>query len=84
MHNVVRSLLDFAPLGNKRAAVASTIATTLVVSELARRILNPVPKQILPSPRASILPKLSKKEQEELPYPPDVFPGARDVASPVS
>lgn len=34
------------------------------------------------SPRDSILPKLLAEEVEELPYPPDALPGARDVDSP--
>lgn len=34
------------------------------------------------SPRATLLPQLSEDEIASLPYPPDVLPGARDVASP--
>ncbi|KAJ4340386.1 hypothetical protein N0V95_007526 [Ascochyta clinopodiicola] len=34
------------------------------------------------SPREIVLPKLSTKEIEALPYPPDALPGARDVDSP--
>jgi pimeloyl-ACP methyl ester carboxylesterase len=34
------------------------------------------------SPRDSLLPKLSKTEIADLPYPPDALPGARDIASP--
>lgn len=34
------------------------------------------------SPRESLLPKLSKAEIADLPYPPDALPGARDIASP--
>lgn len=42
---------------------------------------SPAPK-ILASPRQSLLPKLSDSELSELALPPDVLPGARDVATP--
>lgn len=35
-----------------------------------------------PSPRKTILPTLSAQEVAALPYPPDVLPGWRDVATP--
>ena len=38
--------------------------------------------QIVPSPLKSLLPKLSPAEAISLPYPPDAYPGIRDVASP--
>ena len=38
--------------------------------------------QPIPSPRATLLPGLSEAEVHDLPYPPDVLPGARDVTSP--
>ncbi|KIW72001.1 hypothetical protein PV04_00225 [Phialophora macrospora] len=34
------------------------------------------------SPRTTLLPKLSKEQISDLPYPPDVLPGARDVDTP--
>lgn len=37
---------------------------------------------IIPSPRTTLLPKLAYAERLNLPYPPDVLPGARDVESP--
>ncbi|KAI9674882.1 MAG: hypothetical protein M1829_003622 [Trizodia sp. TS-e1964] len=38
-------------------------------------------KKTLPSPRTTLLPKLSPKQVAELPYPPDVLPGGREVES---
>jgi hypothetical protein len=35
-----------------------------------------------PSPLKSLLPSLSLEESQRLPYPPDYFPGARDVETP--
>lgn len=38
--------------------------------------------RVVPSPRETVLPQLSKRQMEELPYPPDALPGARDVECP--
>lgn len=37
---------------------------------------------VIPSPLRTLLPKLSKEEIEQLPYPPQAVPGARDVETP--
>ena len=42
---------------------------------------NHTPKTI-PSPAETLLPKLSEDDAAELAYPPDAYPGARDVSSP--
>ncbi|KAL3426973.1 alpha beta hydrolase family [Phlyctema vagabunda] len=39
-------------------------------------------EKIIRSPRESVLSTLSASEQAALPYPPDAFPGGRDVDSP--
>ena len=38
--------------------------------------------KIIFSPKKTLLPQLSEQEAADLPYPPDVLPGARDVDSP--
>ena len=38
--------------------------------------------QNIPSPRTTLLPRLSNAEAQNLPYPPDALPGARDVETP--
>ena len=38
--------------------------------------------KVIPSPLKSLLPNLSPQEVTSLPYPPDAYPGIRDVASP--
>ena len=38
--------------------------------------------QVVPSPLKTLIPKLSDTEAADLPYPPDAYPGARDVNSP--
>ena len=37
---------------------------------------------VIPSPVKTLLPRLSAEEAANLPYPPDAYPGARDVESP--
>ena len=82
----ISQLFGSVPTHNKYFIISSSIATTLTVLTIARLAFYPVPPKIIPSPRKTLLPKLSKKEQDNLPYPPDVFleSGARDVDSPVS
>lgn len=43
---------------------------------------RPTRGSVLESPRKTLLPRLTEDEKTRLPYPPDVFPGARDVDSP--
>ncbi|EPE29178.1 alpha/beta-Hydrolase [Glarea lozoyensis ATCC 20868] len=82
MAELFQNLLDYVPSRKTSFIIATSAATTLILSDAIRRKLNPVPKQIIPSPRASIIPSLSYEEQDNLPYPPNLFPGARDVDSP--
>ena len=37
---------------------------------------------IIPSPRSTVLPFISAAAAAKLPYPPNIFPGSRDVDSP--
>lgn len=61
--------------------IGSSLATTLAVF-IVLKLSSPHSK-IVPSPRETQIPRISKEEQALLPYPPDVLPGARDVTSPV-
>ncbi|PVH73702.1 alpha/beta-hydrolase [Cadophora sp. DSE1049] len=40
------------------------------------------PPKIVKSPAATLLPRLSQREKDELAYPPDALPGGRDVDTP--
>jgi hypothetical protein len=62
------------------ATGASFLLGLAVSSVLLRR--NPRTKTIQPSPLKTLVPSLSLEEIKELPLPLDVFPGARDVATP--
>ena len=59
-----------------------SVLTVLALLRLASRprVINS--PTIVPSPRDTLLPLLSCAEAAALPYPPDIFPGARDVDSP--
>lgn len=43
---------------------------------------GPRDEQVVPSPMKSLMPKLSPEDASTLPYPPDAYPGIRDVESP--
>ena len=58
------------------AAVA--LVTLSLTLDLGRR----APPRTIPSPRDTLLPKLSLTEATALPYPTDLLPGARDVTTP--
>ncbi|KAH8602840.1 Alpha/Beta hydrolase protein [Bisporella sp. PMI_857] len=77
-----RILRFFSPhTGRTGLLIGSSIATTLVAISVARIAFPGTPNHIILSPRDTQLPRLSPSEQNDLPYPPDVFPGARDVTS---
>lgn len=59
---------------------AAGISTYLLASSLLRANATPAPP--IPSPRKTHLPALSPSEIAALPYPPDVLPGGRAVATP--
>lgn len=44
--------------------------------------VSPKVAGVIPSPRKTLLPKLSKEELSKIPYPLDALPGARDVETP--
>jgi hypothetical protein len=83
MNEIFQNLQDFAPSRKTSLIVATAAATTFIFSGIIKKKLSPVPKPIILSPRATLLPNLSNEEKAALPYPPDLFPGARDVGSPV-
>ena len=37
---------------------------------------------VIDSPATTLIPRLTKEEQDDLPYPPSALPGARDVNTP--
>jgi hypothetical protein len=76
--------LAVSPPVRSTGFILSCSVATLTLLALARLSLQTAPPRIIRSPRATQLPNISEAEQAVLPYPPDAFPGARDVESPVS
>ncbi|KAI9690500.1 MAG: hypothetical protein M1822_009463 [Bathelium mastoideum] len=67
------------------SVAAVTAASLYSVYSLYQAISKPLSSnlpQSIPSPRSTLLPKLSAQEIQDIPYPPDVLPGARDVDTP--
>lgn len=65
------------------AAFLYLLATTSDNAAANGRKNNDHRRNVIPSPRTTLLPQLSAAEQHDLPYPPDgLLPGARDVDSP--
>ena len=64
----------------------SLLATSLAASRLLRprRYLNEpsVLRRTIASPRETLLPHLTPAQAATLPYPPNLFPGARDAETP--
>jgi hypothetical protein len=70
---------------NVKLIIATSVITTIAVLSLRSLEFPTAPaKKTIACPRHTQLPRLSVKEQDGLPYPPDAFPSVRDVASPVS
>ncbi|KUJ22571.1 alpha/beta-hydrolase [Mollisia scopiformis] len=82
MTTVLTRLLG-EPVHNVGLIVGTSVIATITVLSLSKLAFSrSLPQKIIPSPRETQLPRLSKEEQEALPYPPDAFPGARDAVSP--
>ena len=58
------------------AALAAVVLATVWLTRQRPR------QPTIPSPRDTLLPHLSAEQAANLPYPPDLLPGARDVATP--
>ncbi|ORY66404.1 putative alpha/beta hydrolase family protein [Pseudomassariella vexata] len=78
----ITRLLGGVTNSSTSTVVATTFAATVVLLWSARYTLYPVRDQVLPGPLTTSIPHLSKEEVAKLPYTPDHFPGARDVATP--
>jgi hypothetical protein len=63
-------------------AIGAASLGTLLLLGTVSSALKSSPVTVIPSPVASKLPELTEEELQQLPYPPDALPGARDVKSP--
>lgn len=64
------------------SAGAASVAAFVAYQTYNRNVKRARSKAVIPSPLTTLLPKLSEAEKKNLPYPPDILPGARDVDSP--
>ncbi|KAH8726903.1 Alpha/Beta hydrolase protein [Phaeosphaeriaceae sp. PMI808] len=60
---------------------AASLGSLLLLGTVSSA-LKSAPTKVIASPVATKLPQLSVEELNDLPYPPDALPGARDVQSP--
>lgn len=67
---------------NTVLTVTTTLAATIAFLAIANRITRPKRPSVLPSPLKTLLPSLTPEQRSQLLYPPDFFPGARDVPTP--
>lgn len=78
--------LSFERLWPLPQSVPIAVVMSVVVAVLCRLLLRhkkgAMKKTVLPSPRKTLVRRLSLSELACLPYPPDLFPGARDVDTP--
>lgn len=62
--------------------VVTAAVTTASLYAILNRIIHPRRPAVLPSPLITHISRLSPEESSQLLYPPDYFPGARDVPTP--
>jgi hypothetical protein len=64
------------------SATAALLGLATLALFAANKKSPPQSRSIIPSPRTTLLPRLSQAEASRLPYPPDILPGSRDVTTP--
>jgi hypothetical protein len=78
-------LSSYAPYSDMSLYVlagVTSVTAFIAYQSYNRSVKQARQKEVIPSPLTTLLPKLSVQEQRNLPYPPDILPGARDVDSP--
>lgn len=63
------------------AASAASLGILVALRSVYGATQPPSPT-VAESPRSTLIPKLSAEQASDLPYPPDVLPGSRDVPTP--
>ncbi|KAF1810467.1 alpha/beta-hydrolase [Eremomyces bilateralis CBS 781.70] len=76
----VTHFITRSPWSKSWVPVAAGVAVGLLASNYRRRTLSDTPYQ---SPLTTVLPSLSDDAIRTLPYPPDAYPGARNVNTPL-
>ncbi|KAH7305677.1 Alpha/Beta hydrolase protein [Rhexocercosporidium sp. MPI-PUGE-AT-0058] len=79
------SLFPLFLLTSQHSTFLTTTILTLLTLKITSRLYTtlftkPQPK-ILRGPATTVLPFLTQEQKDELPYPPDAYPGGRDIES---
>ncbi len=86
MSHLIPSSLQhvFASDQASTSTIVATVLGTLLAVKLSSYVFSEKnPRKMIRGPATTVLPNLSQAEREKLPHPPDVYPGGRDVESPV-
>ncbi|KUI53911.1 hypothetical protein VP1G_01420 [Cytospora mali] len=75
-------LQKLVQLGNTSMLVTTTAIMSVSLYTILKHLTHPARPSILPSPLRTHLPALSPEQRSALLYPPDFYPGARDVQTP--
>ncbi|KAK7745345.1 hypothetical protein SLS53_002841 [Cytospora paraplurivora] len=86
LQRIIQLVLPPPETRTSSSSTSLLVTTTAVISVSLYTILSRITYRqrppILPSPLRTLLPTLSPEQRSELLYPPDCFPGARDVPTP--
>lgn len=82
MDFIQRAIQMVLPPPETTMLVVTTAITTASLYTILDRIIHPRRPAVLQSPLSSHISGLSPEEKSGLLYPPDYFPGARDVPTP--
>lgn len=82
LHKLVHMVLPPETGSNTSALVTTTAIMSISFYTILNHMTQPRRACILPSPLSTLIPALSPEQKSQLLYPPDFFPGARDVATP--
>lgn len=82
MDFIERAAQAVLPSSDTSMLVITTAVTTASLYAILNRIIHPRRPTVLPSPLSTHISRLSPEESSQLLYPPEYFPGARDVPTP--
>jgi hypothetical protein len=72
-----------APADTNAVRLVALLLALLLLAVTSRGQRRRAAVQIVPSPRETLLPRLTAAQRLAVAYPPDILPGGRDVESPV-
>lgn len=83
LQRLVHTVLPPSGTGSSTSLIAATTAImSISLYTILNHLTHPRRPPVLPSPLKTHLPSLTPEQASSLLYPPDFFPGARDVPTP--